>query len=119
MTQLPQRPFSCPQHSTSSSGDPHALPRLDFLQGNAAKQTVQLAFGKIRGLQLELEERCGEVKSLEAQLDAQQDIAAQLSAELEGKVAELSKVAVGGCCLPACWQCIASLPPACLSAWQV
>ena len=33
-----------------------------------------------------------DVKSLEAQLDAQQDIAAQLSAELEEKAAELAEV---------------------------
>ena len=29
----------------------------DVLQGNAAKQTVRLAFEKIRGLQLELEDK--------------------------------------------------------------
>ena len=38
-----------------------------------------------------------DVKSLEAQLDAQQDIAAQLSAELEEKAAELAEVRGGGC----------------------
>lgn len=102
-------------------------------QGNAAKETVRLAFEKIRGLQLDVEEkikvggrrrwggaRCllqpascschtrpaqcarlpplpsfktpcpQEVKSLEAQLEAQQDIAAQLSAELESKTAALA-----------------------------
>jgi hypothetical protein len=44
-----------------------------------------------------------DVKSLEAQLDAQQDIAAQLSAELEEKAAELAEVRGGGVLAAAGW----------------